>query len=314
MSGTHPGPTVTVVIPAYNAAPWISEQLDALIAQVDAPPFTVIVADNGSTDTTADVAAGYRDRLDLTVVDASGVPSASHARNIGVGAATGDLILFCDADDLVDTHWVASLVAAHRASGADLIAGALHHERFNSPEVLRGYGHLSDPIVTDQTPLLDPSPVGYAGYLPTAAGGNMAVLKSVYTAVGGMDPSYPGGSEETAFAWNVQEAGYAYESCPRAIVHYRLKSDPRAVARQQYIQQRARIYLWTKFRHSSMVGPSLRAALTGLLAALPAYAASRLTRRPNYRAAWLTGAQAGAIAGIYDYRIRPALRTRLTRQ
>ena len=55
---THPHePLATVVIPARNAEAWIGEQLQSLAEQVDAPPFDVVVADNGSTDGTARTAA-----------------------------------------------------------------------------------------------------------------------------------------------------------------------------------------------------------------------------------------------------------------
>lgn len=298
---------VAVVIPAFNAGRWIEDQLNGLLNQKDAPPFSVIVADNGSTDNTLDVAGSFSDKLALQCVDASQRKGASHARNVGVRYADADLILFCDADDLVDKNWVASLVLAHGESGADLIAGALHHERFNSPQVLVGYRIPPDPKVDTDTPLFLENPPGFAGYLPTAAGGNMAVTKAAYEAVGGMDPSYPGGSEETAFAWKIQEAGFRIVSCPRAIVHYRLKSRFADIARQQFIQQRARIYLWTQFRGTSMVGPSTKASLFGVLRTLPKLVPWTAGGSNQYYAAWQIGAHLGALAGIWDFRISPRL-------
>lgn len=300
-------PRVSVVIPAFNAAPWIGDQLEALANQVGAPKFEVVVADNGSSDTTVEVIKRCGGLARLSIVDASGSPGASHARNVGVKHATGELILFCDADDLVDPRWVGSLVEAHERSGADLIAGALHHERFNSPTVLSGYGIGPDPSVDYSTPSFMADPPPFAGYLPTAAGGNMAVTAETYRAVEGMDPSYPGGSEETAFAWKVQEAGFRVVSCPRAIVHYRLKEDARGIARQQFIQQRARIYLWTQFRHSTMTGPSFKASAISFAKASARAAVSRVRGHEDYRSAWEMGAHAGALAGIMKYRVVPAL-------
>ena len=53
----HPAePLVSVLIPAKDAAQWIPEQLAALDDQVDAPPFEVVIADNGSTDGTPQAA------------------------------------------------------------------------------------------------------------------------------------------------------------------------------------------------------------------------------------------------------------------
>ncbi|MFP3339381.1 glycosyltransferase family A protein, partial [Micrococcus sp. SIMBA_131] len=88
----------SVVIPARNAEGRIAEQLDSLAAQCDAPLFEVVVADNGSSDRTAQIALSHPAPFQVRVVDASGVPSASHARNVGARLARGPVVLFCDAN------------------------------------------------------------------------------------------------------------------------------------------------------------------------------------------------------------------------
>ena len=138
-------PRLSVIIPAHNAASVLGEQLEALRVQEGADPFEVLVCDNNSTDSTAQLALDEARSLDLRVVDASGPASASHARNRGAVAAAGEILLFCDADDLVDPHWVVEL-SAPLSRGADvLVAGALHHQRFNDADVLRAYDIGPDP-------------------------------------------------------------------------------------------------------------------------------------------------------------------------
>src|SRR5688500_9296124 len=97
----------SVVVPVRDGAATIGEQLAAL-AQQDFPgSWEVVVADNGSRDGTADVVRSFRDRLPgLRLVDASARPGASHARNAGAAAATGEVLAFCDADDVVDPGWL----------------------------------------------------------------------------------------------------------------------------------------------------------------------------------------------------------------
>lgn len=95
--------TVTVVIPAHNARTTIDEQLDALMRQTYDRPFEVLLCDNGSTDgTAAHVTTRPRcEAYELRVIDASAVPGASYARNLGAAVATGEFLAFCDADDKV---------------------------------------------------------------------------------------------------------------------------------------------------------------------------------------------------------------------
>ncbi|MFD4183941.1 glycosyltransferase family 2 protein, partial [Rhodococcus sp. NPDC058514] len=102
---SHPAPTrVSVVIAALNVVDVIDVQLTALAEQEYDGDLEVVVGDNGSTDGLRAHLEGHplREQLGLRWVDASGARGVSHARNVGVAAATGDFIAFCDADDRVD--------------------------------------------------------------------------------------------------------------------------------------------------------------------------------------------------------------------
>ena len=71
------------------------------------------MSDNGSTDETAEVVAGWAGRLPrLRVVPAAEVRTVSHARNVGVGAADGRSSPLCDADDVVSPSWLREMVEA----------------------------------------------------------------------------------------------------------------------------------------------------------------------------------------------------------
>ncbi len=90
------GPRVSVVIPAYNAASTIGQTLDSVFSQTFRD-FEVVVVDDGSTDQTRDVVAGYGDRIRVLTKVNEAKPAAT--RNIGVRAARGELVAFLDADD-----------------------------------------------------------------------------------------------------------------------------------------------------------------------------------------------------------------------
>lgn len=303
-------PLVSVIMPALNAGPWIGEQLHALAGQLDAPNFEVIIGDNGSIDDTAAVARGFDSPFPVRVVDASARRSASYARNRAVEEARGTIIAGCDADDTVDQYWLARLVSAVEASGGALVTGAIHHERFNSRATLTAYGLPPDPLV--HQPPSEPfkaNPPGFAGYLPTVAGGNFAMLREDYLRLGGMDAEFPGGSEETDFAWRAQNNGIRVVSAPSAIIHYRLKSAPQNVFRQQRIQQRARVFLWTRHRDSTMIGPSFKASLKAVVAETLSAATQPWDISARLHAAHRIGAHIGALEGIMRYRLAPAVKS-----
>lgn len=88
----------SVVIPAYNARRFIVESISSVIAQENAPPFEIIVVDDGSSDGTAVIVTDTFP--DVRVIrKANGGPGS--ARNVGVQSANSDIILFHDADDIM---------------------------------------------------------------------------------------------------------------------------------------------------------------------------------------------------------------------
>jgi glycosyltransferase involved in cell wall biosynthesis len=109
---------ITVIVPAYNAGPYLDAALASVAGQTR-PPMEVIVVDDGSTDGTAAIAAGWHGRLGtirLRIIGQSN-RGLSVARNRGLLASRGDLVAFLDADDEYLPEHLALLAAAfeHRA-------------------------------------------------------------------------------------------------------------------------------------------------------------------------------------------------------
>ena len=87
---------VSVVIPTYNSAPFVTQAIESVLAQTVAPA-EIIVVDDGSSDDTAAALAPYQNRIRYIYQENMGV---SAARNRGVEAANGDFVAFLDADDI----------------------------------------------------------------------------------------------------------------------------------------------------------------------------------------------------------------------
>jgi glycosyltransferase involved in cell wall biosynthesis len=107
-------PSYSVVIPALNAARTLGAVLSALASE-EPRPEEVIVVDDGSTDATAEIAAAHGAR----VVRGSGTGYAGGARNRGWDEASGDVVVFLDADAIPAPGWSAGLGRAlHEYPGA----------------------------------------------------------------------------------------------------------------------------------------------------------------------------------------------------
>jgi glycosyltransferase involved in cell wall biosynthesis len=89
-------PKVSVIIPAHNAARFVTETVESVLNQTHRN-LEVIVVDDGSTDETAEVLRAFDDRIVLRSQPNGGV---ARARNEGARVATGEWLAFLDADDL----------------------------------------------------------------------------------------------------------------------------------------------------------------------------------------------------------------------
>ena len=93
-TGPIPG-LVSVIIPAYNAAGWVGRAIDSVLTQTY-PEREILVVNDGSTDSTAEVLTGYGESIRMLNQPNGGLSSA---RNLGIRQARGEFLAFLDADD-----------------------------------------------------------------------------------------------------------------------------------------------------------------------------------------------------------------------
>jgi cellulose synthase/poly-beta-1,6-N-acetylglucosamine synthase-like glycosyltransferase len=212
--------SVSVVVPAYNAASTLAEQLEALAAQRYDGGWELVIVDNGSTDGTADLARRYRQRFKaFTLVDGGSRRGHSAPRNAGAIAAQGELLAYCDADDVVAPGWLQAMAGAARHY--DLIGGWLDVRPLND-DATRSW---HQPWPRDRL---------RSWLLPCAVSANLAIWADVLRDLGGWSSMYEAGAEDTELSWRAQLAGYRLGFAPDAVVYYRYRSGLWETARQAY--------------------------------------------------------------------------------
>jgi mycofactocin glycosyltransferase len=197
------------VIPARNEAASIQRTLQAVHAQSDsAGVLELIVVDDGSTDETPAVARA----AGAIVLSAVGAGNPAAARNHGAAAASGEIIVFLDADCIPADGWLKALLSAH-AQGESIVGGALALPA-GLPFSARCDYYASAYHV---------HPRQRAGYTPNHTPANLSVRRAAFSSTGGFTESGPMayGHEELAWQAELQRAGQRIRFEPAALVfHY----------------------------------------------------------------------------------------------
>ena len=140
-------PTVSVIIPIYNAQEYLKKCLGSVMGQSHAN-LQIILVDDGSIDNSRSIAlaAAQEDsRINLIIQENAG---SSAARNRGIDAATGEWLLFVDSDDFVAPDYAETMLDAAVAAGADAVCGNYYHDGeirgFGSDRALAGINKIRE--------------------------------------------------------------------------------------------------------------------------------------------------------------------------
>jgi glycosyltransferase involved in cell wall biosynthesis len=278
---------LSVIIPAYQAERTLPIQLRALAAQAGevTEPWEVIVADNGSTDGTAAVAETFAGRLPVRVVDASRRRGPAAARNDGAAASRGRVLVFTDADDVVQPGWLAAWSAASRRED-DRWFGTGPVARIKSAEDGAGAARVA--------PGRPPTHLGR----PYAYGTNLVVPLVVFDEVGGFDLDRRTG-EDADLSWRLLDHGCELLFERRASVASDVRAPALRTLRRYFLYGRGDPALYRDHRGSGLEPPSSWAVVRsylGLLLRLP------LLVFPGQRERWLhqAGRRAGRLVGSVE--------------
>ena len=166
------GPRISVIVPFHNVERYIKVCVDGLRAQsYPRDRFEIILVDNNSTDRSAEIAAQY---CDVTLLRQS-EPGSYAARNMGIRAAHGEIIVTIDPDCRPDEDWLEQVDTSMQDEGCLILLGHQRHANDSSGlALLEMYESEKIAYVTERH-----EPQLYFGYTS-----NMAFRRSLFDQLG----------------------------------------------------------------------------------------------------------------------------------
>ncbi len=182
-------PSFTVVVCSYNGSSTIRQTLERLNA-LDYPDYEVIVVNDGSTDTTADIVKEFP--VTLISTENKGLSSA---RNTGYLAGSGDLVAYIDDDAFPEEHWLRYLAMAFIQQDVAAVGGPNYpvpNDVMVADCVANAPGGPMEVMLTDNI----------AEHIP---GCNMSFRRSALNQIGGFDPQFRAAGDDVDLCWRIQQ-------------------------------------------------------------------------------------------------------------
>ncbi|MBI1912757.1 MAG: glycosyltransferase [Deltaproteobacteria bacterium] len=228
-------PTVSIIVPAYNAEKTVNRCIEALLEQ-DYPAglYDIVIVDDGSADNTGAVIKKYP----VKYLHQKNKGPAT-ARNKGAKQAKGEIILFTDSDCVPDKNWITEMVrpfldnekvaavkGAYRTSQRGLVA------RFSQVEFEERFEMLKKVSSID---MVDTYSAGFR--------------KEIFKKMGGFDTSFPvANNEDTELSYRMASQGHKMVFNPKAIVcHLNHPDSVKRYARIKFWRGYWRIVVYKKF-------------------------------------------------------------------
>jgi cellulose synthase/poly-beta-1,6-N-acetylglucosamine synthase-like glycosyltransferase len=220
-------PTVSVIIPAYNARDTIGKCLQSILdSHYPSDKLEVVVVDDSSTDETISIVSKYPVRL----LKHDKNKGAAAARNTGVKMSSGEIVAFTDSDCIVDKDWVRELVKCYKDKNIGAVGGKYLPYNLDNLIVKFTYGR---DLVTGISSLKDgENPVVLDGHLPSA---NLSFRRKVFIEVGGFDERFKSAAgEDRDICYRMMEKKYKLVYNPRAVVYHKHRQDLKSFLKQRY--------------------------------------------------------------------------------
>ena len=232
-------PKVSVVVCSYNGARTLRDCMLSL-QDLHYPDYEIILVDDGSKDDTQAILREFSGVRNIQQKNRG----LSVARNVGIAAATGEVVAFTDSDCMVDRDWLYFLVHTLLSSDFAAVGGPnISPPATNWIQATVGAapGSPSHVLLTDTI----------AEHVP---GCNMAYHKWALEMIGGFDPEYRKAGDDVDVCWRIMQLGYQIGFSPAAVVwHYR-RFEVKTYFSQQVGYGEAEAML--RYKHLQYFGPT----------------------------------------------------------
>ena len=244
---------ISVIIPTHNNRRVLERAIEALLDQTfPRDQYEIVIVDDGSTDGTAEMIDRHRGSVEIHYV-AQPQSGRAAARNAGVRAARGRVLVFLDSD-----FWATPPLLAE------------HHKHY--PPDTRGIGiqgasrthpeSLLTPFMRAREVLveLSPGPPGRLSLFRVSTR-NLSLLRADVAAAGGFDETFGGyGWEDIELAWRLRARGVRFSYEPGATGdHYQVQT-LEGLRRKMREGGRSAVYFWEKHGRSAWLGLRLEIA------------------------------------------------------
>lgn len=200
---------LSVIVPVHNGEQYLEKGLSAIFSS-DYPNYEVIVVNDGSTDNSLAVAKKFQ----CSVVDFKKSRGAASARNAGAETARGDILVFFDADIVIESDTLSKFAAAHNNPEIKVCQSQIFPKSVN-----RGFSRdLIAAIWNYQIVLMAPHPT----FLSTMS---CSIEKKVFDEIGRFNTQFKSaGGEEFEIGQVLRQHGYKIHLDQSIHVHHHFQS------------------------------------------------------------------------------------------
>jgi glycosyltransferase involved in cell wall biosynthesis len=198
---------VSLVVTVLNEEPTVAALLESIISQTKHPDEVVFV-DGGSTDKTCDIIRSYQ-KIYKNIKLHEFKTTRSEARNIGVEASSGDIVVTTDAGCVAEKHWIKKITEPFSNPKVEMVAG--FYEMIGGESSMRRALSVFIGITPDR---FDDH------FLASAR--SLAFRKSLWEKVGGFPEGLKDTAEDTMFNYNIIKTGAKIVRVKDAIVYWQL--------------------------------------------------------------------------------------------